>query len=84
MKKTISLIIASMIASGIAVAGEFEDKYEMMDSRIKSKMEKYKANDAAQDFLNKKLDCVKASKAVADLKVCKKKFHPKALKKLVK
>ena len=84
MKKLLSLVLVVMIGSSILYAGAFEKKYEMMDSRIHSKMEKYKGNSAAQEFLANKLACIKSSKSVKDLKVCKKTYHPKALKKLVK
>jgi len=84
MKKILSLTLISMVTSGALYAGEFEKKFEMMYSRIKNKMEKYVGNQVAQDFLNKKLSCVKASKTLDDLKACKKKYHPKSLKKLVK
>lgn len=79
MKKIIALALAcaALYASG------FEKRHEMMDSRIHSKMEKFKGNAKAQEFLGKKLDCVKASKNEADLKACKKKFHPKDLKAIV-
>ena len=83
MNKLLSLALVTVVGSGALYAGDFEKKYEMMDSRIHSKMEKYKGNASAQDFLNKKLDCVKAGKSVGDLKACKKKYHPKALKKLL-
>ena len=84
MKKVITLTLASIVASSALYAADFGKKFEMMDSRIKSKMEKFKGNDAAQDFLSKKLACIKQGKTVADLKACKNKFHPKDLKKLVK
>jgi hypothetical protein len=84
MKRLLALAIVTVVGSGALYAGAFEKKYEMMDSRIHSKMEKYKGNSMAQEFLAKKLACVKTSKSVKDLKVCKKTYHPKALKKLVK
>jgi len=83
MKKIITATVATLIVASSLNAGAFEKKYEMMDSRIHSKMEKYTGNSAAQEFLNKKLKCVKAGKSVEDLKACKKKYHPKALKKLL-
>ena len=84
MKKLLILTII-LVMSGVALnAGGFEKKFEMMDSRIHSKMDKFKGNANAQDFLNKKLACIKAAKTVKDLKACKTKFHPKDLKKLVK
>ncbi len=84
MKKVLIGTIAGVLIVTALNAGEFEKKYEMMDSRIHSKMEKYKGNSAAQEFLAKKLSCVKAAKNVAELKDCKEKYHPKDLKKLVK
>jgi outer membrane murein-binding lipoprotein Lpp len=84
MKKVISTTLVAAVLGTALYAGAFEDKKEMMNSRIKSKMEKFKSISAAQDFLEKKLACVNKGKTVADLKACKKEFHPKALKKLVK
>ena len=83
MKKIIITTIATLIVASSLNAGAFEKRYEMMDSRIHSKMERYAGNSAAQEFLKKKLECVKAGKTVEDLKACKKKYHPKALKKLL-
>lgn len=83
MKKIIIGTVTILVFITTLNAGAFEKKYEMMDSRIHSKMEKYQGNEAAQDFLTKKLACVKAGKTVEDLKACKKKYHPKDLKKLV-
>ena len=65
-----SLALIAVVGSGTLLANGFEKKYEMMDSRIHSKMEKYKGNQAAQDFLNKKLICIKNGKTVDDLKAC--------------
>ncbi len=84
MRKILIGTIATVLTVTALNAGEFEKKYEMMDSRINSKIEKYQGNAAAQDFLSKKLACVKAAKNVTDLKNCKTKYHPKDLKKLVK
>lgn len=84
MKTILGITILTIMVSSSVLAGGFSDRYEMMNSRIHSKMDKLKNNVAAQDFLNKKLDCIKASKVEGDLKVCKKKYHPKALKKLIK
>ncbi len=84
MKKVVLSVVIVLLVLTSLHAGEFEKKYEMMDSRIHSKMDKYKGNAAAQDFLTKKLACVKAAKTVADLKACKAKYHPKDLKKIVK
>jgi hypothetical protein len=83
MKRLLILTII-LVMSGVALnAGGFEKKFEMMDSRIHSKMDKFKGNADAQDFLNKKLACIKKAKSIGDLKACKKEFHPKALKKLL-
>ena len=84
MKKVLIGTIAGTLMLTALNAGEFEKKSEMMDSRIHSKMEKYKGNSAAQEFLATKLSCVKAAKNVSDLKDCKEKYHPKDLKILVK
>ena len=84
MKNLLKLTLVSVLVSTALYAGEFEKKSEMMQSRIASKAEKYKDNAAAQEFLSKKMSCVKAGKTVADLKACKKKYHPKDLKKIVK
>jgi len=55
-----SLLIGIM--GSLSYAGSFEDRSEMMKSRIKSKMEKYIDNKSAQNFLNEKLDCVEIQK----------------------
>jgi hypothetical protein len=83
MKKVFIGAIAGLIVATALNAGEFEKKSEMMESRINSKMEKYKGNSAALDFLTKKMTCVKDAKTVDDLKNCKEKYHPKDLKKIV-
>ena len=83
MKKILNFALVFTMGSSALYAGGFEKRFEMMNSRIHTKMEKYKSNAAAQEFLNKKLSCVKAAKSEADLKACKKKFHPKDLKKLL-
>lgn len=79
MKKIVALALGCLAL----YAGGFEKRYEMMDSRIHSKMEKFQGNAKAQEFLNNKLNCVKASKTEDDLKSCKKKFHPKDLKAII-
>ena len=84
MKKLLTIGLVAIIGSGALYAGEFENKFEMMKSRIDTKLAKFKGNSVATEFLNKKLACIKAGKSVGDLKACKKKYHPKALKKLVK
>ena len=83
MKKILIGTVLGILTVSALNAGEFEKKLEMMDSRIHSKMEKYKGNAAAEDFLKKKLECVKAAKNEEDLKACKAKYHPKDLKKIV-
>jgi len=84
MKKLISVSLVAMVAGSSLFAGDFENKLEMMKSRIDTKMEKLSGNSVAIDFLNKKLVCVKAAHSVSDLKSCKKEFHPKRLKSLIK
>jgi hypothetical protein len=83
MKKLLSLTLIGIVGSGMLYAGEFEKKFEMMNSRIHFKIKRYKNNVAAQDFLTKKLACIKNAKSIDDLKACKKQFHPKTLKKLL-
>lgn len=84
MIKIIALASALLISGGALYADDaFEKRYQMMDSRIHSKMDKFKGNAEAQKFLETKLACVKASKTEADLKACKKKHSPKELKAIV-
>lgn len=84
MKKSL-IITATCIAFTATTlsADGFTKRYDMMESRIKTKMEKFASNQEAQKFLKTKLECVKASKTEADLKNCKKKYHPKDLKKIL-
>ncbi len=84
MKKLITGTIVTFIVTTSLNAGGFEKRFEMMDSRIHSKMEKYSNNPKAMEFLNTKLDCIKAATIEKDLKSCKKKYHPKTLKKILK
>ena len=84
MKKLVIVATVISITLSSLNAGGFEKRFKMMDSRIKSKMEKYKDNAKAMEFLNNKLSCIKMAKDEKSLKGCKKKFHPKTLKKIVK
>ena len=43
-----------------------------MNSRIHFKINRYKNNVAVQNFLTKKLACIKNAKSMDDLKTCKK------------
>ena len=83
MKRISTVIIATLIVTVALNAGGFEKRFKMMESRIQNKMEKVKGNAKAVEFLNQKLECVKAASDEASLKDCKKKFHPKAFKKLM-
>jgi hypothetical protein len=84
MKKSIFTLLGLFVVITALNAGGFEERYEMMESRIKNKMEKLKDNPKAHDFLAQKLACIKAATTEDGLKACKEKYHPKELKKLIK
>jgi len=83
MIKKITLALVLFVAGNTLYADGFQKRYQMMDTRIHSKMDKFKGNAEAQKFLEAKLACVKASKTEGDLKACKKKHSPKELKAIV-
>jgi len=83
MKKLITIALISGIIATSMYAGGFDKRFEMMKSRIETKMQKLNGNSDAQKFLTNKLTCIKTAHTELELKECKKKFHPKMLKKLL-
>jgi len=83
MKKLITIALLSGIIATSMHAEGFDKRFEMMKSRIETKMQNLNGNLDAQKFLTDKLTCIKTAKTENELKECKKKFHPKILKKLL-